>query len=424
MKENKQAYAKRVAWFHQARFGMFIHWGLISMSRGCWGQYHERMPREVYAKFAQRFNPKKFDADAWAGLAAETGMKYMVLTTRHHDGFCLWDSLVSDFTSVKTAAKRDFVAEYADACRRAGLKVGFYYSFLDWRFPGYFERRKYKKNAEACAQQAHDQVRELLTNYGKVDVLWFDGHWFQDKLEWIEKKPEAMVKFWRSNELVAKIRKMQPHILINDRTGLRGDFDTPEQFVKPSDTGRAWETCMSIGDNEAWSYFPHKVSRKYVWELLVYLVTTAMNEGNYLLNVGPTPDGVIPKEEEKRLREIGKWMKVNGEAIYGSKRAPNFGNWNAFWTMKTDSTAHLNVLCWPGQEMVISPIATRIKSATMLATGQKLKFRQEYNGRLVFPDLPKTSPDPYVSVIKVEFDGKFKVIAEKDKAAWIDGKAR
>jgi alpha-L-fucosidase len=420
--EEKATYADRTRWFHQARFGMFIHWGLISMARGCWGQQHERLPKAEYAKLADRFNPDKFDADAWAGLAAEAGMKYMVLTTRHHDGFCLWDSQVTDFTSVKTAAKRDFVAAYVEACRRAGLKVGLYYSLVDWRFPGYWEREKYKNSAKALVQQVHDQLRELLTQYGPIDVLWFDGHWFQDKIEWLASKPNVISAFWRSDELLKMIRKLQPQALVNDRLGVKGDFETTEQYVGASGPGRAWEACMTIADNDAWSYLSHNPSRKSTVQLLHHLVAAAREEGNFLLNVGPKPDGSIPEEEQERLRAIGQWMRVNGEAIRGSQCAPTFGTALAFWTMN-GNTGYLHVFSWPGEEMTLALIASKVKSARLLATGQELSLRQEYNGRLVLSGMPAEPPDPYVSVIKVEFDGPFKALVEHDQAAWLDGSA-
>ncbi len=202
------SYEERLKWFHEARFGIFVHWGLYSMlGRGEWVMFQERIPAREYAKLARRFKPAKFDADALAAVAVDAGAKYMVLTTRHHDGFCLFDSKVSDFTSVKSAAGRDFVAEYIHACRKAGLKVGLYYSLLDWRFPGYFEPKKYPDSAAAMVQQLHDQVRELMTNYGKIDVLWYDGDWINHGCAGIDDK----AAFWRSRELNDMARQLQPH---------------------------------------------------------------------------------------------------------------------------------------------------------------------------------------------------------------------
>ena len=172
------SYEERMKWFHEARFGMFIHFGLYAMlGRGEWVMLNERIPAAEYAPLAKKFNPRKFDAAEWVRIAKEGGAKYMVLTTRHHEGFCLFDSTVSSFKSTNSPFGRDLVAEYVKAARKAGMKVGFYYSLLDWRFPGYWEPEKYRESADALVAQAHAQVRELLTNYGRIDVLWYDGHW-------------------------------------------------------------------------------------------------------------------------------------------------------------------------------------------------------------------------------------------------------
>ena len=223
------AYAERMAWFHQARFGMFIHWGLYSvLSRGEWVMLAERIPKEEYAKLAEQFNPGDFSADAWVKLAQEAGMKYIVLTTRHHDGFCLFDSKVSDFTSVKTAAKRDFVAEYVEACRKAGMRVGLYYSLLDWRFPGYHEgREKNPTSTAAMVEQAHSQVKELMGDYGKIDVLWYDGGWVPG----VDVKDVA--QYWRAEELNRMVRELQPEIITNNRSGQDEDIDTRNKMLLP-----------------------------------------------------------------------------------------------------------------------------------------------------------------------------------------------
>ncbi|MCX8183670.1 MAG: alpha-L-fucosidase, partial [Crenarchaeota archaeon] len=232
IQEEKSTVEKRMSWWVEARFGMFIHWGLYAIpARGEWVMYCERIPKNEYARLAQKFNPKRFDADKWVELAKQAGARYMVLTTRHHDGFCLWDSSVSDFTSVKTAARRDFVAEYVEACRKAGMRIGFYYSLLDWRWPAYWDGPE--KNPEGWKEfrnYVHAQVRELLTNYGKIDILWYDGGW--------PHSPDA----WGSEQLNAMVRSLQPEIIINNRSGLPGDFDTPEQRIEVSH--RPWEACM------------------------------------------------------------------------------------------------------------------------------------------------------------------------------------
>ena len=416
MSEGAAAYHRRLKWFHEARFGMFIHWGLYSLTgRGEWTMFVERILKNDYAKLADQFNPRKFDADAWAGLAAEAGMKYVVLTTRHHDGFCLFDSQVSDFTSVKTRAKRDFVAEYVAAVRRAGLKVGFYYSLLDWRFPGYFMPEENKESAEAMVQQYHAQVNELMTNYGKIDVLWYDGHWMAHGAVEMD-----LAAFWRSKEVNANVRKLQPHIIINNRSGIDEDLDTPEQHVTASQPGRGWESCMTIGDSCGWGYIRNNPNMKTEPQLLQHLVTAASGEGNFLLNVGPKPDGSIRGKEKSRLKAMGAWLKTNGEAIYGSERTPLSGGMLGMWTAK-GSTGYFHIFRWPGETAVAPLVKTKVVSARLLATGKKVAFKQEHNGRLVFSGLPKDPPDPNVSVIKVEFESKPQCLAETDRAAWFDG---
>lgn len=419
MPEKKMTYSERMKWFHQARFGMFIHWGLYSLlRRGEWTMFCERIPKDEYAKLAQRFNPVKFDADAWAGLAAEAGMKYVVLTTRHHDGFCLFDSKVSDFTSVKTRARRDFVAEYVSALRKAGLKVGFYYSLLDWRFPGYFEPLKDPGSAQEMVQQFHDQVRELMTNYGKIDVLWYDGDWISHGNVNVDK-----AQFWRSKGVNAMVRKLQPHILINNRSGIDEDLDTPEQHVTASKPGRGWESCMTIGDSCGWGYIHNNPNMKTVPQLIQHLVTAAAGEGNFLLNVGPRPDGTIRNEERSRLRAIGRWLEVNGEAIYGSERCHLNPGMLGLWTAKKN-TGYLNVFRWPGKEAAVPLVKTRAVSAELLGYKGKVQVRQECNGRLVIGGLPSVPPHPAASVIKVVFDEKPEAMSEKDKSAWLFGKAK
>jgi len=393
-KESAVQREKRLRWFNEARFGMFIHWGLYAIpGRGEWVMHQERIPADEYAPLAQQFDPRKFDADAWAALAKRAGMKYMVLTTRHHDGFCLFDSKVSDFTSVKTAAKRDFVAEYVKACRRAGLKVGFYYSLLDWRRPAYWAGpKKDPKGWADLVKYVHAQVRELCTQYGKLDIMWYDGGWPHD------------AEAWQSKKLNAMVRRLQPHIIINNRSQLPEDIDTPEQHVTASKAGRAWESCMTIGDSCGWGYIRHNPNMKSVTQLIQHLVTAAAGAGNYLLNVGPKADGTIQREYVTRLEQIGDWMKVNGESIYGSQRCPFGGGIIGTTTCKGD-TAYLHVLRWPGEEACIAGVQNKVKSARVLATGRKARVAQQ-GDRLFIRGLPKSPPDRHDAVIALELVGK------------------
>ena len=427
MAETTSAYARRMEWFHQARFGMFIHWGLYSLlGRGTWVMHHDQLPVAEMERLAGMFTARKFDANAWAELANSAGMKYAILTTRHHDGFCLFDSQVSDFTSVRTAARRDLVAEYVTAFRNAGLKVGFYYSLLDWRFPGYFEPEKYPDSAAALVEQAHAQVRELLRNYGKIDVIWFDGHWFQNVFESMRKTPDALARFWRSEQLEALIRDLQPHIIINDRCGISGDYSTPEQRLpgRAQAQSRPWELCETIGDyDQSWChqrYTPMPI-RKTVGKLLLELVTTAGGCGNMLLNVGPKYDGSIPAQDAKRLRAMGEWLKVNGEAVYGSEPSPINGTSVGEWTFKRN-VGYLHMPCWPGKEVIICRVDGKVQSASLLGSQVRLAVDQDHaTGRITIQGLPTRPPYPDVNILRVTFDRKPARKEAEDTAAWLQG---
>jgi alpha-L-fucosidase len=370
----------------------------------------ERIPPREYAKLANEFRPGRFNADDWVSLADNAGMKYLTFTARHHDGFCLYDSQVSDFTSVKTAAGRDFVADVVAACRKRGIKVGIYYSLLDWRFPGWFNRKEHSDSAQAMVDQAHAQVRELMTNYGPIDILCYDGGWLPGPNNTVA--PE----FWRAQALNNMVRKLQPHILINDRSGLKEDYDTPEQTVTASPAGRCWESCMTIGDFCTWGYVEHNPNLKPTTQLIQHLVTAASQAGNFILNIGPRADGTVQEEFVDGLGAIGVWMRVNGESIRGSERLPagwgSFGQfWPAFGGMLGTCTAkgnrvYLHVFRWPGSAACITGIKSKVRSARLLATGQNVKVEQDGNGRLVLKNLPKLPPDPYDTVIALELEGR------------------
>lgn len=383
---------ERMRWWNQARFGMFIHWGVYAIpARGEWVMHVERIPAEEYAPLAKKFDPKKYDPDEWAALAKQAGMKYMVLTSRHHDGFSLFASKVSDFTAPKTAAGRDLCAEYVRAARKAGLKVGFYYSLLDWRWPAYWAGpEKDPQGFRKLLDYVHAQVRELCTLYGRLDILWYDGAWPHD------------ANAWRSKELNAMVRELQPLIVINNRSGLPEDHDTPEQHISASQAGRYWETCMTL--NDCWGYSAGDNNWKTTTQLIHNLVRCASGAGNFLLNVGPKSDGTIPQPSVKRLQEIGAWMKVNAESIYGSERCP-FGGGMVGMTTAKGSTVYLHVLRWPGEEVSIAGVKNKVRSAHLLATGQQAEPVQK-GDRLFIRGLPNKAPDPHDSVIVLKLDGK------------------
>lgn len=351
-KFDREAYDRRMEWYRDARFGMFIHWGLYAIpARGEWVRSTEQIPKEDYMKYFEEFNPVDFEPRKWAKAAKEAGMKYVVLTAKHHDGFCLFDSQYTDFKSTNTKCGRDLVAEYVDAVRAEGLKVGLYFSLLDWfhdDFPHYGDRNHPMRNNPAYKNDdrdfdryltyMHNQVREICTNYGKLDVLWFDFSY--DTL-----RGEA----WKATELINMVRKLQPDVIIDNRlevsgegygslaagnpTPYHGDFVSPEQMIPPNGiqdvngNDIAWESCVTM--NNHWGYCANDHFFKPAPMLIKKLVECVSKGGNLLLNVGPDARGNIPEESIERLAEIGKWMKKNGESIYGCGKAgiekPDFG---------------------------------------------------------------------------------------------------
>lgn len=399
---------ERMKWWHETRFGMFTHWGLYAIpARGEWLMYLERIPKEEYFLLAQQFRPpESFSPEAWVKLAKEAGMKYMVLTTRHHDGFCLFDSQVSDFTSIKTSAGRDFVAEYVRACHKHGMRVGLYYSLLDWRFPGYHTGDP--DSVRTMVEQAHSQVRELMTNYGKVDILWYDGNWVpgircRNKDEKVYFN--AIAKYWNAQKLNAMMRKFQPHILINNRSGTPEDFGTPEQHVTAEEAGRPWEACMTIGDSCGWGYIKNNPNIKTVPQILQYLVQCVCKGGNFLLNIGPKADGSVQKDFADKLKEVGVWMKGNEESVRGTERNDTITCGIIGLATIKRNIVYYHIFRWPGQTARIPGLKNRITRAKILSTGQKVKWNQSSDGIVTFSGLPLNSPDKYDTVIAVQVQG-------------------
>ncbi len=336
----RTAYEKRMQWFVQARFGMFIHWGLYAVpARGEWVRSNERMPEEKYMPFFREFDPSAADPKAWVQAAKEAGMGYVILTAKHHDGFCLFDSELTDFKSTNTPMGRDIVREFLEAGREAGLKVGLYYSLIDWHhpdFPHYGDRYHPMRSDPAASNEErdferylaymHGQVKELCTRYGRLDVLWFDFSY--DQL-----RGEA----WRANELADMVRTLQPGILLNNRLEVsgegfgslaqgepapcHGDFVSPECMVPPEGLfdpqGRPlyWETCTTM--NHSWGYCAGDPWYKPAPLLLKKLVECVSKGGNFLLNVGPDGSGRIPRQAMDTLKYLGQWMQINGESIRG-----------------------------------------------------------------------------------------------------------
>ncbi len=419
-----ESYEERMRWFKQARFGIYVHFGLYALTgRGEWTMYSERIPAAEYAKLADAFNPKPGCTREWCEAAKNAGANYIVLTTRHHEGFCLFDSKVSDFTSVKRGPHRDIVREFVESARAAGLHVGLYYSLLDWRFPGYFEPEKYPESKEALIRQAHEQVRELMTNYGKIELLEYDGAWDS---KYQKKKPD-WAEFWQAAKLNAMVRELQPGIIINDRSGKEEDIETPEQVVRAG-SKRTSESCMCIGDSCGWGYTRFNPNWKTSEQLLQHLIQAAQLDGNYLLNIGPAPDGSVRNEELERLQALGNWLNSNGEAVYGAQACDLIGasqpgyidlNLQGPWTRK-GNIGYWCIFRWPGTVATAVRVATPVKSVTMLATGQQFDFQwNPATGRLKVLGLPALPPDALCTVLKVEFEDIPRRKPEEDLSAWL-----
>src|SRR5881275_1823642 len=297
---------RRMKWWHEAKFGMFIHWGLYStLGRHEWVMENEGIPVAEYEKLAPRFKPVPNAARAWARLAKSAGMKYMVMTTKHHEGFCNFDSKLTDYCAPRQGPGRDLVREYVEAARAEGLQFGFYYSLMDWHHPDGARCKTDEAARRRFVEYIHGQVRELMTNYGKVDILWYDVAWPLD------------ARGWESVEMNTMVRKLQPDIIINNRSKIPEDFDTPEQRIEASQN-RPWESCMTL--NDSWGYHAADTNWKTPTTVVRNLITCARDGGNYLLNIGPKPDGTIPEESVRILSTVGDWMAKNGQGIYASNR--------------------------------------------------------------------------------------------------------
>ena len=383
----------RMKWWREAKFGMFIHWGIYSVAgRGEWVMFQEDIPVKEYDKLADKFKAERYNPEEWVKLAKKAGMKYMVLTTRHHDGFSLFDTKSSEFNSVKRGPKRDLVAEYVKACRKYNMKIGFYYSLVDWRWKVVYQGPE--KNPEGwkkLVKYVHSQVKELMTNYGKIDILWFDGNFYVNKRRTVHTQPQD----WDAKNLIKMVRKLQPEIIINNRTGLPEDFDTPEQHIRASESGRMWEACMTM--NKHWGYFASDDLWKSTKQLIHNLTACASKGGNYLLNVGPKPDGTIPEESVERLLEIGKWLKKNGEAIYGTEAGKIDGGTAGVITRKGNKI-FIIVHWWNPETLTLPYFREKIRSGYLLSNGKRLKIKKD-GVRLKISGLPEKPPDPLSTVI-------------------------
>lgn len=430
---------KRLEWWHDARFGMFVHWGVYSLYGGVYNGHRQakgdaawienrcKIPVAEYRRKAKEFNPDRYDPEAWVKMAKDAGMKYLIVGAKHHDGFAMFDTEASDWNVVDaTPYGKDLLKPLADACHKQGIKLGFYYSqAVDWTNPGGSAARRLMREGwpnpdstkidqytlehdghwdpvqmtstfdEYIDRVAVPQVRELLTNYGKVSVLWWDY--------------DAQMKSAAGAAKLSELLKLQPGIISNNRlhADFPGDTKTPEQSIPDRDAvkGQNWETCMTM--NGSWGYKEFDHGWKSSETLIRNLIKIAARGGNYLLNIGPKPDGTFPEASIQRLEEIGKWMKVNGEAIYGTKASPLPTLPWGECTMKQHKNSailYLSVFNWPSEGKLLIPgLVNQVSSVKLLSSGRKLKSDPVSEGLII--QVPETAPDTIATVIVLKVKG-------------------
>jgi alpha-L-fucosidase len=407
--ETKEQRDKRMAWWRAARFGLFIHWGIYSVPAGTyngkqiagigeWIMNRGKIPVAEYAAYAKQFNPVKFDAERWVLMAKNAGMRYIVITSKHHDGFAMFKSQASSYNVVDaTPFKRDVIKELSAACRKHGIKLGLYYSEAqDWHHPGgaasggHWDKAQDGSMDEYIDKIAVPQVREILSNYGPIAVLWWDT-------------PVDMNRE-RADKLLPLL-KLQPGIITNNRLGggYEGDLSTPEQYIPATGIpGKDWETCMTM--NDTWGFKSYDNNWKSSEDLIRKLADIASKGGNFLLNVGPTSEGLIPEPSIERLNDMGRWMKVNGQSIYGTSPGPfPYLKWGR--STRKGQTLYLHVFDWPANGVLRVPLKNKVKKAYLLADPKK-SLAAKLEGENVSIKLPAAAPDRVDSVIALQFEGE------------------
>jgi len=421
----------RQAWFVRDRLGLFIHWGLYSLParRGGnglaeWIAHNEQLTETDYRRYVDHFDPDLYDPAAWATLAKAAGMRYAVLTTKHHDGFCLWDSALTDYKAPNTPAGRDLVRPWVDAFRAAGLKVGFYHSLIDWRHPQFpvdglhpqrddlaFRAREKGRDMAAYRDYLHGQVRELLTGYGPIDLLWFDFSY--PELDWGWSRGKGK-NDWDATGLVALARELQPGILINNRAEVGADFHTPEQvqprgWVEVDGRRVTWEACQTL--NGSWGYDRDNADWKSPDLLARLLIDTVSKGGNLLLNVGPTARGEIDPRAAATLEALGAWARPHGRAIYGATESAYAPPPDCRYTRRGDRL-YLHIFAWPLRHLFLDGLAGRVAYAQFLHDGSEIRFVEgQQGGTHTTPqgidadtltlDLPSRRPDVLVPVVEL-----------------------
>ena len=374
------------------RFGMFIHWGPVSLtaheigwSRGA------QTPIEVYDNLYKQFNPSNFNADAWVKVARDAGIKYMVLTTKHHDGFCLWDTKLTDYNIMNSPFHRDVVKELSAACQRGGIAFGTYYSVCDWHHPDFpltspgGRVKREKSDLDAYNRYFLGQVSELITNYGPLITMWNDvPQMFQG----------------RGVETIKMARRLQPDITINNRTGDGGDYDTPEQRIGGFNLERPWESCMTVSAHNAWAWGGANDGVKPLSACLRMVISGAGGDGNVLLNVGPRPDGIIDPEQAGRLKEMGDWMAKYGESIYATRGGPfKPGKWGA--STRTGQRIYIHAFAFSGDKLELPPLAAKITAARVM-TGGTVDYKQT-DAALIL-SVPVANHDPIDTLVALDID--------------------
>ncbi len=386
-------------WFESARYGMFVHYGLYSMlGRGEWVMNRERMVPADMRALAQRFNPEQFDADALCDLAVAGGMRYVNLTTMHHEGFRLYDTELSDFNSMAVCG-RDLVEEFVTAARKRGLRIALYHSLNNWYDqPDACDALENENAYEAFLAATFSRLRELVTRFNPIDILWYDGWW------------PFTAERWGAEAMNAMVREIQPHILFNGRNGLPGDFGTPEGHMSMPQPWRPWEACMTLNDH--WGYHRGDDNWKGPGQVIDLLAAAAQGGGNLLLNIGPRGDGSIPERSVEIVREVGAWLQRHGDAIYDTDRF-SFGlmsreGHNGDWSHNGPFTCNGKTLCqllryWPGSELVIAGLNTDVESVWLWTPEGRMPCAFcQVGEKVTVTGLPACPPDSLCPVLQLE----------------------